>query len=164
MTLIKYAIAKIRLVFASASAKASKNSMNKVIKNSRAATEEIEDSYENFLMQCKKQEKAKVELKKIQRRTSSRPILDTDLGIIHYIVSPQIADDLTRFDIEMAVTRHRYGDWGKVTPAQWLKNNEAVLSSKGDICSKHSLHGKGYFVIVGKVGSATVNVKECVSV
>ena len=62
------------------------------------------------------------------------------------------------------MTRHRYGDWGKVTPAQWLKNNEAVLGSKGDICSKHPLRGKGYFVIVGKVGSATVNVKECVSV
>lgn len=163
MTLIKYAIAKIRLVFATASAKASKDSMNKVIKSSKAATEEIDEVYENFLTQCKKQEKAKIQLKRFQRKPTSRPILDTDLGIIHYIVSPYVAGKLTRFDIEMAVTRHRYGDWGKVTPAQWKRNNEAVLGRQGDICSKHSLNGNEYFVIEGKAGSTTVNVKECVA-
>lgn len=161
MNLIKYIIAKLRLSIATANAQASKNSMNKVIKSSKAAKEEIDDSYDNFLKQCKKQEKARIGLKRIQRESGNRPILNADLGTVHYVVSPEIADKLTRFDIEMAVTRHRYCDWGKVNLATWKSNNDAVIGHKGVICSKHSLYGNGFFIIEGNVNSNTVNVRGC---
>lgn len=146
MNRIKYLIAKIRLFFAHLLANSAKERMNSVIRSSRAAQDEIDDSYENFLSRCKQQEKAAVAVKRLQG-DSDNPILDIDLGVEHFILKSNLTKRLTRLDAEVAVTRHRYGDWGEVTLQNWRSNNAEVSNPYGIIRSRYPLFGGGYFIV-----------------
>ena len=146
MNHIKYLIAKIRLFFAHCLANSAKEYMNNVIRSSRAAQDEIDDSYENFLTRCKQQEKAAVAVKRFQG-DSDNPILDIDLGIKHFIIKPSLSERLTRLDAEVAVTRHRFGDWGEVTLQNWRSNNSEASNPYGILRSRYPLFGGGYFIV-----------------
>lgn len=147
MNYIKYLFAKIRLTFATCKVNIAKGLMNKVIRSSRAKTEEIDNSFENFLKHCKKQEKAAVMLKRTKNKNPNKPFLDIDLGIEHFIVQPDVADKITRHEAEVALTRHRYGDWGDVSVHHWLCNNEGAKDPCGIIRSRYPLFGGGYFSV-----------------
>lgn len=146
MNYIKYLIAKIKLFFAHWRANSAKERMNSVIRSSRAAQDEIDDSYENFLTRCKEQEKAAVAVKRLSG-DSDNPILNIDLGIKHFILNPNLSERLTRLDAEVAVTRHRYGDWGEVTLQNWRSNNAEAGNPYGLLRSRYPLFGGGYFIV-----------------
>ena len=146
MNHIKYLIAKIRLFFAHCRAVVAKDYMNKVVYYSRGAKNEIQDSYEHFLKRCKEQEKAAVAVKRLQGDTDN-PILDIDLGVEHYTLQANMSGRITRLDAEVAVTRHRYGDWGEVTLQNWRSNNAEVSNPYGIIRSRYPLFGGGYFIV-----------------
>lgn len=146
MNHIKYLIAKIRLFFAHLCANSAKEHMNNVIRSSRAAQDEIDDSYENFLKRCKQQQKAAIAVKRL-RGDSDNPILDVDLGVEHFNVQANVSGKITRLDVEVAVTRHRYGDWGEVTLQNWRSNNAEVSNPYGIIRSRYPLFGGGYFIV-----------------
>lgn len=147
MNYIKYFFAKIRLALATCRAKIAKDLMDKVIASSRAKTEEIDYSYENFLKCCKQQEKAAVMLKRAKKENPNKPFLNVDLGIEHYAVLSDAASKLTKHDVEVAITRHRYGDWGEVSNHHWLCNNEGAKDPCGIIRSRYPLFGGGYFSV-----------------
>ena len=147
MNHINFFFAKIRLALANRRAIVAKGLMDKVIRSSRAKKEEIDYSYENFLKRCKQQEKAAVMLKRATNGTPDKPFLKVDLGIEHYIVLPDVADKITRHEAEVALTRHRYGDWGEVSNHHWLCNNEGVKDPCGIIRSRYPLFGGGYFSV-----------------
>ena len=146
MNHIKYLIAKIRLFFAHLCTNAAKERMDNVIRSSRAAQDEIDNSYEHFLKRCKEQEKAAVAVKRLQA-DNDNPILDIDLGVEHFIVLPNASGKLTRLDAEVAVTRHRYGDWGEITLQNWRSNNAEVSNPYGIIRSRYPLFGGGCFIV-----------------
>ena len=146
MNRIKFFFAKIRLALANRRAIVAKELMDKVIRSTRAKKEEI-DSYENFLKRCKQQEKAAIMLKRATNGNPDKPFLKIDLGIEHFTVLPDAANKLTRHDVEVAITRHRYGDWGEVSNHHWLCNNEGVKDSCGIIRSRYPLFGGGYFSV-----------------
>lgn len=147
MNFIKYFFAKVRLALATCRANTAKDLMDKVIASSRAKTEEIDYSYENFLKRCKQQEKAAVMLKRTKKGNPNKPFLNVDLGIEHFIVQPDVADKITRHEAEVALTRHRYGDWGDVSVHHWLCNNEGAKDPCGIIRSRYPLFGGGYFSV-----------------
>lgn len=146
MNHIKYLIAKIRLFFAHCLTNSAKERMSNVIRSSRAAQDEIDSSYEDFITRCKEQEKAAVAVKRL-RGDSDNPILDIDLNVKHFILNPNISKRLTRLDAEVAVTRHRYGDWGDVTLQNWRSNNAESSNPYGIIRSRYPLFGGGYFIV-----------------
>ena len=146
MNHIKYLIAKIRLFFVHCLANSAKERMSNVIRSSRAAQDEIDNSYENFITRCKEQEKAAVAVKRL-RGDSDNPILNIDLNVKHFILNPNISKRLTRLDAEVAVTRHRYGDWGDVTLQNWRSNNAESSNPYGVIRSRYPLFGGGYFIV-----------------
>lgn len=147
MNRIKFFFAKIRLALANRRANVAKELMDKVIRSSRAKTEEIDYTYENFLKRCKQQEKAAVMLKRAKNENPDKPFLKIDLGVEHYIVQPDVSNKVTRHDVEVAVTRHRYGDWGEVSDHHWLCNNEGAKDPCGIIRSRYPLFGGGYFSV-----------------
>ena len=145
MNRINFFFAKISLALANRRANTAKKLMDEVIRSSRAKTEEIDDTYENFLKRCKQQEKAAVMLKRAKNENPNKPFLKIDLGIEHYIVQPDVANKITRHEAEVALTRHRYGDWGDVSVHHWLCNNEGAKDPCGIIRSRYPLFGGGYF-------------------
>lgn len=147
MNRIKFFFAKIRLALANRRANIAKDLMDKVIRSSRAKTEEIDYAYENFLNRCRQREKAAVMLKRANNENSDKPFLKIDLGIEHYIVQPDVSGKITRHDALVAVTRHRYGDWGEVSDRQWFCNNNGVKDAGGIIRSRYMLFGGGYFSV-----------------
>ena len=147
MNRIKYIFAKARLVLTTCRAKAAKDLMDKVIRSTKAKKEEIDYSYENFLKRCKQQEKAAVMLKRAKNENPNKPFLKVDLGVEHFTVLPDAANKLTRHDVEVAITRHRYGDWGDVSVHHWLCNNEGTKDPCGIIRSRYPLFGGGYFSV-----------------
>lgn len=157
MNRIKYLIAKIRLFFAHNRVNAAKLRMNNVIRSSRAAQDEIDDSYDNFLKLCKDQEKAAVAVKRFNGDPQC-PILDIDLGVKHFTIHPDASSRMTRLDAEVAVTRHRYGDWGDVNKKKWWDNNAAASVSWGTIRSRYPLFDGGYFVVETVVQTGKTSV------
>ncbi|MBQ4544749.1 MAG: hypothetical protein II996_04175 [Oscillospiraceae bacterium] len=147
MNRIKFFFAKIRLALANRRAIVAKELMDKVIRSTRAKKEEIDYSYENFLKRCKQQEKAAIMLKRATNGNPDKPFLKIDLGIEHFTVLPDAANKLTRHDVEVAITRHRYGDWGEVSKDAWQCNNAGVNYDMGVICSRYPLFGGGFFNI-----------------
>lgn len=158
MNRIKYFFAKIRLVFTACRAKSAKDLMNKVIISSRAKKEEIDYSYENFLKRCKQQEKAAVMLKRAKKENPGRPFLKVDLGIEHFNVSAVASNWINRLDIEKAITRHQYGDWGEVSEHHWLCNNEGVKDPCGIIRSCYLSAGNRYFFVETDKAAKTTNI------
>ena len=84
-------------------------------------------------------------LKRAKNENPDKPFLKIDLGIEHYVVQPYVANKITRHEAEVALTRHRYGDWGDVSVHHWLCNNEGTKDPYGIIRSRYPLFGGGYF-------------------
>ena len=158
MNRIAYYWAKLRLWWASSRAKVSKQNMNRIISSTRSASEEITRSYEHFLDRSKEQERCAVALKRIQYRGTLCPILRTELHTDPYLVLPYAAEKLTRFDVEMALTRHRYGDWGARDACDWQINNSRVQNGAGAVRSQYRLLGGGYFYVETDLGVGKTQV------
>lgn len=146
MNRIKYLIAKIRLFYAHCRVVVAKDHMTNLVCYSRGACDEIKDSYEVFLTRCKEQEKAAVAIKRLKPE-NDMPIMDIDLGVEHFIIQPKLSGNITRLDAEVAVTRHRYGDWGEVTLQNWRGNNAEASNPYGVIRSRYPLSSGGYFIV-----------------
>ena len=146
MNHIKYLIAKTRLFYAHCRVAIAKDYMTNLVCYSRGAYDEITTSYDTFLKWCKQQEKAAIALKRLQC-DADYPILDIDLGVEHFLIRSNSSGEITRMDAEVAVTRHRYGDWGEVTLQNWRCNNTEVSNPYGIIRSRYPLHGGGYFIV-----------------
>ena len=147
MKIVSYVIAKIRLVLAGHRVNVARGRMNSVLNSSRAAEDEIDRSYENFIRKAKEREKAAVNFKRIKNESFSKPLLKLDLGVEHYIVQPALANRITRLEAELAFTRHRYGDWGECGTAVWRENNRVARGNKGTLRSRYPLVGNDFFIV-----------------
>lgn len=147
MNRVSYLAAKLRLYLARNQANTAKKNLNRVIRNSSAAADEISSSYERFLAESRKQEQCAIDLKRIKNERSKRPLMKISLNTGNFTVLPKAAEKLTQFDVEMALTRHQNGDWGRVSEARWQKNNEAARAGIGKICSGYPLFGNGFFFV-----------------
>ncbi len=164
MNYLQYSLAKIRLQVTSICARFAKFHLESTIKNTRGAQGTIHHRYEVFLSCCKQQEKAAVLLRRVASQNLCTPLLNVDLGIQHYMVKPALAKVSTRMDTELAITRHRYGDWGDVSSAQWLANNKALGQADGQVLSRYPLYGGGYFLVFTDLKRGRTHMRlECES-
>lgn len=147
MKKIKLLFLKFRLLWTTVGAQVAEKIMNKVINSTKAAEDEMDFCYENFIRRAKQQAKAQVEYLREIGRPDGNPQIDVDLGVEHYIVKPDLAGKITRFDMETALTRHRYGDWGDVTNFSWVINNSYAKNRCGTIRSRYSINDNEHFIV-----------------
>ena len=144
---LTYLFAKTRLLCAGFAVSIARVRMNRILKSSRGVESKIDRSYENFLKKCKSREKEAVNLKRLKNVKTGKPILKLDLEIEHYIVNPQLASKITRLEAEMALVRHRYGDWGECDIACWRENNKKAKMKNGIVRSRYPLLKNGFFIV-----------------
>ncbi len=142
-----YLLLKTRLWLATKRTKAAKKVMEDSIRNTRLATADIDGSYADFLEKAKEQEAAAVALRRLQRKQSVNPILSVYVDTGTVTVTDSAQAELTKLDTELALTRHRLGDWGKADVYRWCQNNQAALSFKGFIRSAYTCFGNKRFCI-----------------
>lgn len=159
MNRIKYLFTKLRLHFVARRALLAKSKMESAIKNSNHATESMSRRYQRFLSLSAKREQIAVSLKRITRKKTNRPILKVNLDIGAVTVSPNAENAITKLDIEMALARHKNGDWGDVTKIVWLYNNESAQSGSGNILSRYSYFGGDYFTIKTDLKRKTTSIQ-----
>lgn len=147
MNYIGHLCLKIRLLFMRLRVHSAKKCMLSGIQSSSHTTGNINRSYRQFLDLSSRQEQVAVALRRIARKNTNRPILIVKIDTGSVSVSPEAQNFLTDFDREMALTRHRNGDWGEPAAQNWWDNNEAALSGNGKLLSKYPYHGGGFFLI-----------------
>lgn len=147
MKLFLFYVAKIRLYFARKKAINSKRKMDSVIHKTCAAKEEIDKSYKNFLESTKKEEECVVNLRRLRKMHTDRPILHVNVNADKYTMSCEAEKTLTKLDIETALVRHRHGDWGVVKSDCWKHNNDSVVKKSGKVISLYPGFGNNYFYV-----------------
>ena len=147
MNPILFLITKIRLFFAICRKRAAKKTLQSAISISQAASEGVNEYFKHFLDVSLKCEKLAVEYKRLKSLKTEKPLLKVSLplGCVQTSSKSEIA--LTKLDIETALTRHRYGDWGELTAGQWQRNNNIAKSGKGIVRSCYEYHGGNKFYI-----------------
>lgn len=147
MNYIGYLWLKIRLLFIRMRVNTAKKYMLSGIQSSRHTTGNIDRSYRQFLDLSLRQEELAVALRRIARKNTDRPMLHVKIDTGRVCVSPEAQNLLTDFDKEMALIRHRNGDWGETSIPNWQDNNEAVRSDTGKLLSRYPCHSGGFFLI-----------------
>lgn len=147
MKYIGYLLIKIRLLFIQVWVHSAKKRVLSEIQNSRDTTVDVNRSYRQFLDLSARQEQLTVALRRIARKNTNRPIPNVKIDTGSVSVSPEAQNFLTDFDQEMALTRHRNGDWGEPAAQNWWDNNEAARSGKGKLLSRYPYHGGRFFLI-----------------
>lgn len=109
------------------------------IRNSRRAVKLLENPYKRFTRVSEKQEELAVHLKRIIGQNSEKPILDIrfDTGMIS--CSHAVDNKIPPYHLEMALVRHRNGDWGDVSSSEWTENNRNLQNGCGVVLSKYHL-------------------------
>lgn len=156
---IEYLTVKIRLFLAARRTAAAKRAMEHSIQHTRSATEDIDQSYTRFLDKARQQEVLAVKLRQLQKKQSPYPILDVrvDTGSVNMTGPAEQA--LTKLDVELALTRHRHGDWGMVTPYQWRVNNRSALTAAGPIQSLYNCFGNKRFLVMTDRDRQTTQIR-----
>lgn len=147
MNYIGYLLLKIRLLFIRMRVNTAKKHVLSGIQSSRHTTGNIDRSYRQFLDLSARQEELAVAMRRIIYKNTDSPMLSVKIDTGSVCVSPKAQNLLTDFDKEMALIRHRNGDWGEVSIPNWKDNNEAVLSDTGKLLSRYPCHGGGFFFI-----------------
>lgn len=147
MNYISYLWVKIRLLFIRLRVNAAKKHMLSGIQNSHYTTGNIDRSYRQFLGLSARQEELAVAIRRIAHKNTDCPMLSVKIDTGRVCVSPEAQNLLTDFDKEMALTRHRNGDWGEPTEQNWRDNNEAVRYKMGKLLSRYPHHNGGFFLI-----------------
>ena len=141
-------IAKIRLLFRSITAKRAKKRLTDAFKSYPQSIRKLSAAYEEFLKAVKREQRALVSLKAIDRRYSSQPILMKIRDIGKYTVSRKAKEILSETDIVCAVQRHICGDWGEISPEDWARCNACMETGYGYVYSRHKTADKRYFCII----------------
>lgn len=147
MYLILFYVAKIRLYIARKKAVKTKQKMDSVIHKTCAAKEEIDKTYKDFLESVKQQEECTVNLRRLRKMHTERPILRVNVKADKYSLSDKAEKTLTKLDVETALVRHRHGDWGVVKSDCWRQNNNSVVKKSGKIISLYPGVGNNYFYV-----------------
>lgn len=154
----EYLSTKIRLFIAVKRTAAAKKVMEHSIQHTRNATADIDQSYNCFLEKARQQEVLAVKLRRLQRRKSLYPILDVQVNAGSVTLTGPAEKELTKLDMELALTRHRHGDWGGADPIQWKANNRAAQSSAGFIRSLYDCFGNKRFCILTDCDKHTTQI------
>ena len=132
MNPILFLITKIRLAFAICRKRAAKRTLTTAIGISQTASDAVSEYFNRFLeisLDCE------------------RPVLKICLPMGNVETSSKSEIALTKLDIETALTRHKYGDWGELTVGQWERNNNIAKSGEGIVRSCYEYHGGNKFYI-----------------
>lgn len=154
----EYLLTKIRLFIASKRTVAAKKAMENSIQHTRNATADIDHSYNCFLEKAKQQEVLAVKLKRLQRTKSSYSILNISLNTGSVTMTGPAEKELTKLDAELALTRHRCGDWGKADLTQWQANNKAARFGVGSIRSLYDCFGDKQFCVITDCDKQTTRI------
>ena len=141
-------IAKIRLLFRSITAKRAKKRLTDAFKSYPQSIRKLSAAYEEFLKAVKREQRALVSLKAIDRRYSSQPILMKIRDIGKYTVSRKAKEILSETDIACALERHKCGDWGEISPEDWARCNACMETGYGYVYSRHKSTGGRYFCVI----------------
>lgn len=147
MNRLLYLLLSIRLRLAARRAELAKAHMLSLIQNSRRAAHSTQRYYQRFLFLSARQEALAVALKRIVESKSEKPIIKARLFPGKVTVTQKARLQLTIFDMEMALTHHRNGDWGELPAAEWRRNNMQALSGSGAVRSKYPCRSGGFFLI-----------------
>lgn len=137
MNLICYLWATLWLFFSARRTAFAKRRMKSATQNSHDVTSRWDKEYMRFLIMSSLQEKMVVLCKRYSRRGTDYPILKVNLNLGIICVSPRAIMALTGLDMELGLTRHKYGDWGIVPSTAWYDNNKAVKSGEGRLLSRY---------------------------
>lgn len=147
MNYIGYIWLKIRLLFIRMRVNTAKKHMLSGIQSSRHTTGNIDRSYRQFLDLSSRQEELAVAIRRITHKNTDFPMLNVKIDTGNVCVSPEAKKLLTDFDKDMALIRHRNGDWGETSIPKWRSNNEAVSFGMGKLRSRYPCRSGGFFFI-----------------
>lgn len=165
MKVIRYLALKIRLLFIRIRVYAAKKRVLSGVQNSRSTTANMDRCYRHFLDLSAKREEIAVSLRRITRKNTNCPILAVRVDTGTVSVSSKAKEWLPDFDREVALTRHRNGDWGEPTAQNWKANNRAVCAGRGKLLSRYLSYDGGFFLIETDLRIPRTNIRlerECV--
>ncbi len=148
MNLGKKLKAKIILSFRSTMARRAKKRLTDAFKSYPQSIRKLSLAYEEFLKAVKREQRALVSLKAIDRRYSSQPILMKIRDIGKYTVSRKAKEILSETDIVCAVEKHICGDWGDISRDDWIRCNACMETGYGYVYSRRKSAGGRYFCII----------------
>lgn len=135
MNPILFLITRIRLFFAICRKRAAKKTLQSAISISQAASEGVNEYFNRFMEISLKCERLAVEYKRLRSFKTDRPLLKVALPLGNVETSSKSEVALTKLDIETALTRHKFGDWGELSILQWQRNNRIALAGEGVVRS-----------------------------
>ena len=141
MNLIMFYIVKIRLFFAICRKNAAKKTLQTAVDFSRSASENVTLYFERMLQVSLECERLAVEYKRLKSKNTEKPLLKLCLSMGEVVTSSKSEIALTKLDIETALVRHKYGDWGELTINEWKRNNRIAETGDGIIHSCYNHHG-----------------------
>lgn len=148
MNLGKKLKTKIILSFRSLMARRAKKRLTDAFKSYPQSIRKLSLAYEEFLKAVKREQRALVSLKAIDRRYSSQPILMKIRDIGKYTVSRKAKEILSETDIVCAVEKHICGDWGDISRDDWIRCNACMEAGYGYVYSRHKTADKRYFCVI----------------
>jgi hypothetical protein len=63
------------------------------------------------------------------------------------VITPAARDELPEADVFAALGRHRTGDWGEVSKADWEANNASVWNGTRVVSAHLSAEGRRFWII-----------------
>ena len=142
MNFILFWTTKFRLFFAVCKTRAVKRTLQSAISISQNASASVKEYFDRLLKVSIECEKLAVEHKRLCSLKSDKPLLKVCLSLGVVETSSKSEVKLTKLDIETALTRHKYGDWGELSVAEWSRNNRIAQSGSGIIRSFYKSKGK----------------------
>lgn len=137
MDLISYIKIKIGLLMMNARLKKAKKRVLISVKSSQQTSDRMDDEYGRFLSLAKQREELCMQLIRVTKSKTSRPVSDApfDTGIVS--VSEQAEKKIPEYDRTIALVHHRNGDWGGISALDRADNNKHLQSGSGTVCSKY---------------------------
>lgn len=135
MTFLNYLFTRTCLFFASIRSAVAKRRVLTALQSTKAATGCIGASYEKFLLCAADRESLTVRLKRCMREKEKPPILDKQIDTGTLSIPDTVKQRLTRYEMEMALARHRCCDWGEIDDRQWQVNNRHTQLGCGNVSS-----------------------------
>lgn len=147
MNRIHYILTKLRLRLMARRVKTAKTKMLASIHTTKQATDRTNRDYRRFLSLSTKREQLAVTLRRLLSEESTKPLLKIKINTGRVSIVPNAKDALTVYDTEMALTRHRNGDWGELTESGWRHNNRNARTYSGKLLSRYRYHGEHFFLV-----------------
>ena len=135
MTFLNYLFTKTCLFFASVRSATAKRRVLSALQATKVATGCMGTSYEKLLLYAADRERSAVRLKRCMREKGKPPILNKQIDTGTLSIPNTVKQRLTRYEVEMALVRHRCCDWGKIDDRQWQLNNRHAQLGCGKVSS-----------------------------